>query len=292
MKIFCKFPTVNILKLNFWLVICIAKNLIWTTLKAIFSVFWVFCTLRFQIFQILSYHNKPHINGKLIYSAFRWCINLNFEKFTLMTGFVIQGHILKNLRTFFQYKEQWKDSMNSKCSFGTHQADADELVATKADCGVGSCRQRLGPKLPWHTKPTLDTRWPSSTSVLYQQVAVISCTGSPAEQPIRMIRWPDWPTSSEADSTCRRCGTHTLRKLSRPTNKNSVCSWLSMPTKNLYFLAKILPNEFKSLTLSMSNGNSDSCLCKHLSSTLCFNIVTVLIRQVHLQSTDGHIHSW
>ncbi len=31
MKIFCKFPTVNISKLNFWLVICIAKNFIWTT---------------------------------------------------------------------------------------------------------------------------------------------------------------------------------------------------------------------------------------------------------------------
>ncbi len=31
MKIFCKFPTVNISKPNFWLVICIAKNFIWTT---------------------------------------------------------------------------------------------------------------------------------------------------------------------------------------------------------------------------------------------------------------------
>ncbi len=35
MKIFCKCPTVNISKLNFGLVICIAKNLIWTTLKEI-----------------------------------------------------------------------------------------------------------------------------------------------------------------------------------------------------------------------------------------------------------------
>ncbi len=42
MKIFSKFPTVNISKLNFWLVICIAKNLIWTTLKMIFSIFWFF----------------------------------------------------------------------------------------------------------------------------------------------------------------------------------------------------------------------------------------------------------
>ncbi len=48
MKIFC---TVNISKLNFWLVICIAKNFIWTTLKMIFSIFRFFCTLRFQIYK-------------------------------------------------------------------------------------------------------------------------------------------------------------------------------------------------------------------------------------------------
>ncbi len=48
MKIFCKFPTVNISKLNFWLVICIAKDFIWTTLKMIFSIFWFFCILRFS----------------------------------------------------------------------------------------------------------------------------------------------------------------------------------------------------------------------------------------------------
>ncbi len=62
--IFCKFLTVNISKLSFhsrfWEVICIAKNFIWTTLKAIF-----FILLR----------------------------NLNFEKLTLKTGFVVQGHI-------------------------------------------------------------------------------------------------------------------------------------------------------------------------------------------------------
>ncbi len=37
MKIFYKCPTINISKLNFWYVLCIAKNFIWTTLKAIFS---------------------------------------------------------------------------------------------------------------------------------------------------------------------------------------------------------------------------------------------------------------
>ncbi len=51
MKIFCKFLTINISKLNFWLVICIAKNFIWTTLKVIFSIFRFFCSLRFQIYK-------------------------------------------------------------------------------------------------------------------------------------------------------------------------------------------------------------------------------------------------
>ncbi len=36
MNIFCKFPTVNISKLNFWLVICIAKNFIWYNFKGDF----------------------------------------------------------------------------------------------------------------------------------------------------------------------------------------------------------------------------------------------------------------
>ncbi len=35
------------IKLNFWSVICI-KNLIWTTLKMIFSIFRFFCILRFH----------------------------------------------------------------------------------------------------------------------------------------------------------------------------------------------------------------------------------------------------
>ncbi len=49
---------------------------------------------------------KPYINGKFIYSAFKLCINLNFEKCTLMTGFVVQGqhiiwkHIYKSKHTY------------------------------------------------------------------------------------------------------------------------------------------------------------------------------------------------
>ncbi len=154
MNIFCKFPTVNISKLNFWLVICIAKNiiwterylseiqlfenlesegttiskdwviciakkLIWTTLNANFSIFWYCCTLRFQISQrlylrqILSYHNKPYINGNLIYSALIYiyiyiyiyisklyiyiyvCVCVCFKILNIMTGLVVQVYICR-----------------------------------------------------------------------------------------------------------------------------------------------------------------------------------------------------
>ncbi len=77
MKIFCKCPTINISTLNFLLVICITKEFIWTTVKAIFSIFEFFFVLDRQIpdFTIvvsrpnIFYPNKPHINGKLVYSA-------------------------------------------------------------------------------------------------------------------------------------------------------------------------------------------------------------------------------
>ncbi len=64
MKIFSTSPTVNISKLNFWLLICIAKNFIWTTLKMIFSIFRFFCTLRFQIYKycpIITNHTSMEI---------------------------------------------------------------------------------------------------------------------------------------------------------------------------------------------------------------------------------------
>ncbi len=64
MKIFSKFPTINKSKLNFWLLICIAKNFIWTTLKMILSIFRFFCTLRFQIYKycpIITDHTSMEI---------------------------------------------------------------------------------------------------------------------------------------------------------------------------------------------------------------------------------------
>ncbi len=75
MKIFC---TVNISKLNYWLVICIAKN----NFKGDFLNIEMFL----HHFQILS---KPCINGNIIYSAFRWSITLSFWKCTVMVGFMM-----------------------------------------------------------------------------------------------------------------------------------------------------------------------------------------------------------
>ncbi len=92
MKIFCKFPSVNISKLTFWLVIHIANNLICTTLKAIFSVFrFFFATSDSQIVVISVKYCPVFINhtSVLIYSAFIWCIYLNKKT-------VVQGHIWNN----------------------------------------------------------------------------------------------------------------------------------------------------------------------------------------------------
>ncbi len=85
MKILCTFISINISKLNFWFVIGIA-------LKAIFAIFRFFLHPHITDFQIvvsrpnIVLSNKLYINRKLIYSAFGWCINRNFETMTLKTG--------------------------------------------------------------------------------------------------------------------------------------------------------------------------------------------------------------
>ncbi len=87
MKIFCKFPTVNILKLNFWLVICSAKNFIWTDLL-IYQIpdFQIVCISAKYILSKQTIHHGKFIHFQMMY-------NLNFPKLALMTGFVVQGHI-------------------------------------------------------------------------------------------------------------------------------------------------------------------------------------------------------
>ncbi len=59
MKIFCTFTTINVSKLIFCLVICIAKNLIWTTLYAILSILHFVFAPRFQIFK--KHQWKAHL---------------------------------------------------------------------------------------------------------------------------------------------------------------------------------------------------------------------------------------
>ncbi len=74
-------------------------NLIYTTLKMIFSILIFFLPPLDSRFSNIV----QTINGNIIFSAFRWCINLNFQELTLMTGFVLQGHILYKFDAFWKY---------------------------------------------------------------------------------------------------------------------------------------------------------------------------------------------
>ncbi len=98
MKIFCKFLTVNISKVNFGLVICIAKTFIWTTLKVIFSIFLFplifFLHSTIIDFQIVIFQPNIVLSYQTIHKWKVYLFSLRFEKFTLLTGFVVQGHIL------------------------------------------------------------------------------------------------------------------------------------------------------------------------------------------------------
>ncbi len=83
MKLFSKFPTVNISQIHFLSVICIAKNLILTTLKAILHPpipdFQIVVSVKYC--PILTNHTQMG-------SLFEWISNL-----TIMTDFVVEGHI-------------------------------------------------------------------------------------------------------------------------------------------------------------------------------------------------------
>ncbi len=72
---FVNFLLYNISKLNFWFVICIAKNLIWTTLKEIFSMLRFFCSLRFS-YSCISAKYCPIINHT---SMEIWIIQFQFS---------------------------------------------------------------------------------------------------------------------------------------------------------------------------------------------------------------------
>ncbi len=105
MKIFSRFLTVNISKLNYWLVISIAKNFIWTTLKMIFSIFGFFCILRFQIYKycpIITNHTSMEI----------WFIQLcDFEILMLRL-------VLWSRSWLFGHESDWSSSpvLNDTCA--------------------------------------------------------------------------------------------------------------------------------------------------------------------------------
>ncbi len=73
MKIFSKFPIVNISKLNFWLVICIAKNFIWTTINAIWST-----AFEYALWVLINsqHATNMHANKQLVNSE-HWSLNYN-----------------------------------------------------------------------------------------------------------------------------------------------------------------------------------------------------------------------
>ncbi len=93
MKIFC---TLNISKHNSNMH---CKELHLNTLKTIFSIFGFFLHPQIPDFQILS---KPYINGNIIYSAFRWHINLNNKKWHSRLVLCSRVTYLKNINIYFK----------------------------------------------------------------------------------------------------------------------------------------------------------------------------------------------
>ncbi len=104
MKIFRIFPSVNISKLNIWLLICIAKNFIWTTLKMIFSIFRFLCTLRFQIYK----YCPNHISMEILF------IQFYVKQLTLTTGFVLHKKKKKKVVLIFMLRaySSWKSKIS------------------------------------------------------------------------------------------------------------------------------------------------------------------------------------
>ncbi len=98
--------------MNLLLVICIAKNFIWTTWKTIFSLY-IYCTLRLQIFNSYISVKYCHILKKHTSMESLWCcINLNLKKLTRL--------VLLSRVTFYIYLDfgnsctleilEWKES--------------------------------------------------------------------------------------------------------------------------------------------------------------------------------------
>ncbi len=104
MKIFCTFPTINISKLNFWLVICIAKVFIWATLKGDFLN-----TLIYYFFYCPKYCPilRNHTSMESLFIPLSDYVTISIsKKLTLMTGFVVLGHISERRKPPYIYPPQ------------------------------------------------------------------------------------------------------------------------------------------------------------------------------------------
>ncbi len=102
-------PWKYFLYFSFWLVICIAKNLIWTTLKAILSLslsIYIYIFFFFFFFapsdsrfsnSCISAKYCPILRNHTSMESFQMMYKISvLKKMTLMTGFVVQGHRLKD----------------------------------------------------------------------------------------------------------------------------------------------------------------------------------------------------
>ncbi len=69
--------------INFWFVICIAKNFIWTTLNIYIIIFSNSC-ISAKYCPVLTNHTSME-SLFILYKS-------QFKKLTLVTGFVVQGH--------------------------------------------------------------------------------------------------------------------------------------------------------------------------------------------------------
>ncbi len=144
MNIFCKFPTVNPLKLNFLLVICIAKNFIWTNLKVIFSIFRFFFVpsdSKFSSSCISAKYcppNKPY-NGKFLY--------------------------LDDYRSQF-WKNKWHLWLIFRSRVTVHLTIRESLHFMRWQCGVDSYNVIVTKMYDfwWRTNPKPNPQWGESKS--------------------------------------------------------------------------------------------------------------------------------
>ncbi len=145
MKIFCKFPIVNI-------VICMAKNFIWTILKAILSIFRFFCTLRFQILQIVPYPKAylfsfqmyQSINQKqtkknvllVLWSRVTFCLTIVCLYLTILRKRKLWNKELKLYFFIYQLPRFSSKGIPSIYLFRLHSCNNE---ANESSCGAEPC---------------------------------------------------------------------------------------------------------------------------------------------------------